>query len=198
MRLRIAEAAARIMAEEGVRDYGAAKRKAAARLGASRPRHLPTNQEVAEALLAYQRLFAVEAAAERQALLALAADTMRLLAPFEPRLVGPVLAGATGAHAVVELHLFSEPPEEVAFFLLDRGIRYEEDERRLRPRAGAAPEPYPLFRIHREAAPVELVVLPLRALRQAPVSPVDGRPMARASLRAVLDLLAAAAADQPR
>ena len=54
----LAQEAARIMAEEGVRDFRFAKRKAAERLGFDpRSLHLPTNLEVEQALAEHQRLF---------------------------------------------------------------------------------------------------------------------------------------------
>ncbi len=53
MRVRIAQEAARLMSEEGVQDYYAAKRKAAQHLGAPDTRNMPRNQEVEEALHEY-------------------------------------------------------------------------------------------------------------------------------------------------
>jgi hypothetical protein len=50
-RQRLAEEAARIILEEGVRDYGLAKRKAADHLGMTGRPELPTNTEVETALL---------------------------------------------------------------------------------------------------------------------------------------------------
>src|SRR3970040_2866930 len=57
LRQHIATDAARIMAEEGVRDFQSAKRKAAARLGLPETRHLPGNDEVDSALQEHLRLF---------------------------------------------------------------------------------------------------------------------------------------------
>ena len=57
LRRQLAADAARIMAEEGVRDFHAAKRKAAARLGLPETKHLPGNDEVDSALQEYLRLF---------------------------------------------------------------------------------------------------------------------------------------------
>jgi hypothetical protein len=54
LRRSIASAAARLMAEDGISDYGVAKRKAARHMGASEGESLPTNEEVAAELHAYQ------------------------------------------------------------------------------------------------------------------------------------------------
>ena len=56
-RQRLAHEAARLMAENGIRDYHQAKQKAAQRLGILDDASLPRNREIDDALRAYQRLF---------------------------------------------------------------------------------------------------------------------------------------------
>ena len=53
----LAQEAARIMSEQGIDDYGLAKRKAAERLGATDIAVLPKNTEIEAALAAHHRLF---------------------------------------------------------------------------------------------------------------------------------------------
>ncbi len=60
LRRALAQEAARVMAEHGVRDYRFAKRKAAERFGVIDEAVLPRNTEIEAALLEYQRLFAAE------------------------------------------------------------------------------------------------------------------------------------------
>ncbi len=57
LRTLLTQECARIMAEEGVKDFMLAKRKATARLGLTNRTLLPSNIEIEQALLAYQRLF---------------------------------------------------------------------------------------------------------------------------------------------
>src|ERR1043166_6742827 len=57
LRLRLAREAARIMAEEGKRDYAAVKRKAAERLALPEAKHLPSNEEIERELRRYLELF---------------------------------------------------------------------------------------------------------------------------------------------
>ena len=57
VRARIAAAAARIMAEDGVDDYALAKRKAARQLGAAAGEGLPANEEIEAELRAYRALY---------------------------------------------------------------------------------------------------------------------------------------------
>ncbi len=126
MRLAVAEEAARIMGEQGVDDFLQAKRKAAERLGVTDASILPRNTEIEAALFARRRLFAGERhAAEIASLRRSALEAMRLMADFEPRLVGPVLAGTASAHSEINLHLFSESPEAVSLQLEERGVPHD-------------------------------------------------------------------------
>ena len=61
LRLALAQEAARVMAEHGIRDFLAAKRKAAERLGVVDNSVLPKNTEIEAALAQYQRLFVLRA-----------------------------------------------------------------------------------------------------------------------------------------
>jgi len=185
LRLRIAQEAARIMAVEGVRDFAAAKRKAAARLNQAENRHLPSNREIEVALADYLKLFhARDLPRILRGLLNTALEAMRLLKPFDPRLTGPVLQGMATPYSEVQIHAFADDPEHVALLLQDHGIPYDEDQRRLRY-GGDRQETVPVFRFVAGDTPVEITALPRAAAREAPLSPVDARPMKRANLRDV-------------
>src|SRR5919198_203215 len=60
LRARIAAAAARLMAEDGIDDFALAKRKAARQLGALDTHSLPRNDEIEEELRAYRALYQAE------------------------------------------------------------------------------------------------------------------------------------------
>lgn len=189
IRVLIAQEAAKIMAEEGQRDFLSAKRKAAERLGVFDTRNMPRNLEVQDALQDYQRLFLSDSQPHHlRRLREGAVRAMEFLEPFRPRLIGAVLDGTADAHSEVTLHLFADTPEEVAFFLMDRGIRYELGERRLK-HGDRQIDDFPVYRFAADDVPLELIVFPPSGLRQAPRSGLTGRPMARATLQAVRDLL---------
>src|SRR6267143_1635434 len=65
MRVRIAAAAARMMAEDGLDDFALAKRKAARQLVAEDTQALPKNEEIEAELRAYQSLYQGEEQRER-------------------------------------------------------------------------------------------------------------------------------------
>lgn len=190
LRQTVAQEAARIMADEGVRDFLTAKRKAAGRVGVDPSgQSMPTNREIEEALAAHQRLFGGTEHSDRlQVLREAAVEAMKLFDAFHPRLVGPVLRGTAGAASPVNLHVFSDAAEEVAVFLIDADIPYEEGTRRLKHPDGRACD-YPVLRFVAGDVRIEATVFPAVELRQAPSSPVDGRPMARANLKQVERLL---------
>jgi hypothetical protein len=192
LRQAVADEAARVMAEQGIDDFLLAKRKAAERLGVVDASILPRNTEIEAALFARRRLFSggrheAELADLRRAAL----EAMRLVARFEPRLVGPVLTGTASAHSEINLHLFSDTPEAVSIELQDRGVPHEALERRLKFERDRVVT-YPAFRFVAGRQPVDAVVFPLDGIRQAPSSPVDGKPMRRATVAEVETLLAQA------
>jgi len=189
LRQAVAEEAARIMREQGVADYLLAKRKAAERLGVTDSSILPRNREIEAALIAHQRLFAADRhEADLATLRRSALEAMRLMADFEPRLVGPVLTGTASTHSEINLHLFSDSPEAVSLRLEERGVPHEVLERRVRYERDRVVS-YPALRFVAGRQTVDAVVFPLDGIRQAPSSPVDGRPMRRASSSEVEALL---------
>lgn len=183
------------MAEHGIGDFGLAKRKAAERLGVLDESVLPKNTEIEAALADHQRLF--KGALHLQSLQAqrrAALSAMQQLREFEPRLVGPVLSGTATEHADVQLHLFCDCAESVTLKLFDLGLEPEVTERRLR----MGPErllAYPGVRFEIDEQAVEATVFPCDGIRQSPASPVDGRPMRRASAHEVRQLLEQRADD---
>jgi hypothetical protein len=137
-------------------------------------------------------LFGGEAHLESlQAQREVALDVMRRLKEFQPRLVGPVLHGTATSHDDVMLHIFADRAETVTFRLMDQGIPFEVGERRTRLNPERVVQ-QPALRLEIDGQPVEIVVFPLDGIRQAPVSPVDGKPMRRADLHEVESMVDAA------
>jgi hypothetical protein len=189
LRRALAQEAARIMAQHGIHDFLTAKRKAAAALGVGDSSALPRNTEIEQALVEYQRLF--DAGGHEQTLQEqrrAALHAMHWLSQFEPRLVGPVLSGTATAHADIQLHLFADRSENVMLRLMDQGIAHEITERRVRLDSERT-KAYPGLRFAVHNQYVEATVFPLDGIRQAPVSPVDGKPMRRADVAELASLL---------
>ncbi|MGB0135083.1 hypothetical protein [Dokdonella sp.] len=189
VRRRIAVEAARMIAEQGMRDYHTAKLKAAQLLGFGEQVPLPRNVEIETALREHQRLF--QAASQPGALVRLrdaAVEAMRFLDRFQPRLVGAVLEGTADEHSAICLHVFSENAEQAIRFLLDHGIPYELQDRRLRF-GGNVEQALPVVLFSAGEVVVDLTIFPLDGLRQAPLDRISERPMQRAGINRLLELL---------
>ncbi len=190
-RLMLAQEAARIMVEHGVRDFRAAKQKAAERLGMSTRGSLPRNAEVELAVSEHLQLFGGGSHVNYLDELRRSALTaMGLLDAFTPRLVGPVLNGTADENSAVNLHVFSDSPEAVSMRLDELGISHRSYERRLKTRRGrgATPDTFAGYRFDHDDVVVEATVFPVDGIRQAPISPIDGKPMQRANPKIVAAL----------
>ncbi len=190
MRRRVAHEAARLMSENGIRDFHLAKRKAAERLGANDKTQLPNNSEIDKALREYQRVFqSLEQPQTLRRLREEAREAMTFFQKFEPRLVGAVLEGTADSHSAVCLHLFCDSPEQVMVLLDENGMDYEEHDRRLKFGPGEFEE-FPALILAHDDFIIDLTLLPPEAIRQAPLDRVDDKPMRRASINVVEELLA--------
>ena len=171
-------------------DFADAKRRAAEYLGNADSRDWPDNLTVLAAVIEQQRLFDAEETVERiQRKRAVALTAMKALKGFEPRLAGPVLYGTAFEHSPVTLHVFSDEPEAVSRWLMERRIKFSFHEQELRV-GGRKTERYPLLATELEGEPVDILVMPMARLIHAPLSPLDGAPSRRMSIEALERMLA--------
>ena len=189
MRTRIAAAAARLMAEDGIDNFALAKRKAARQLGAADTESLPTNDEVESALRDYRALYQAEEHPERIAeLRRVALDAMRALERFSPYLTGPVLKGIAGPYAEIDLQLYPDSTKDVELFLLERNIPFDTAE--TRRFSGNRAHAVSVFKLDWLGAPLRLSVFDPRDERIALKSSQAGRVMDRAGIAEVGQMLA--------
>jgi hypothetical protein len=188
MRARIAAAAARIMAEDGIDDFALAKRKAARSLGAAATEALPGNDEIEAELRAYLALYQAEEHPQRiTELRAMALDAMRALEQFHPYLTGPVLKGVAGPYAEIELQLFPESSKQIEMFLLERNIPFATQE--TRRYSGDRVHAVSVYTLFWQDTPLKLSVFDPRDERVALKSSQAGRVMDRAGIAEVGALL---------
>jgi len=124
-RLRVAQLAARLIAEHGLTDWTLAKRKAVRQLLLPDTTALPSNDEIEAALADHHALFGGDAhvaTLRRQRFEALA--WMRRLAQWDPVLIGGVAAGWATEHSEVRLELVADDPKAVEIDLAGRGVAY--------------------------------------------------------------------------
>jgi len=185
----VAQEAARIIVNHGVRDYRVAKQKAVERLGVNGRGSLPGNTEIEAAVAEHLQIFGGDSHQDLLRLMRTAAlAAMELLTEFLPRLVGPVLVGTADENSAVNLHVFADSPEMVAMEIGDMGIQFRSYERRLKSRRGQI-EMYAGFEFSYRNETIQATVFPVDGIRQAPMSPIDGKPMKRVDSDAVQALL---------
>jgi hypothetical protein len=190
MRTRIAAAAARLMAEDGLEDFALAKRKAARQLGAEDTQSLPKNEEIEAELRAYQSLYQGEEHRERiRFLRRRALEAMQLLERFRPYLAGPVLSGTAGRYSDIDLQLFTDDGKGVEHFLLSQRIAYDvSDERRF---AGDHARAVSVLKVDWQGILLNLAIYTLKEERGILKATFAGRPIERAGIQAVVQLLSA-------
>jgi len=155
LRREIAAVAARMMAEDGISDYGFAKRKAARQLGVSDSEALPNNNEIEAELRAWQALYQDEEQAERLfEMRSAAADVMQLLESFHPFLTGGVLDGTAGRYSEAEIELYPESAKDVEIFFLNQNIAYTHRE----PRRPAPFTPEAILSFDWQQVPIKLAI----------------------------------------
>lgn len=190
---RVADEAARLIYEEGYRDYRLAKLRAAEQLGVRTQGSLqPSNEEVEAAIHERIRLFDAET---QPALLRqhreVALEAMDFLEDYQPYLTGAALEGVSSPHSAVTLFLAADSVEEVMFFLEDNRIPFQTHERRVRF-GSKKPAYFPLLRFYVDDVEVELMVFPYDdRFANAPISPITGKATKRADRKKVAALLSA-------
>lgn len=182
-RLRIAQAAARLIAEHGLTDWTLAKRKAVRQLLLPEASALPSNEEVEVALTDHHALFGGDAHVQTlraQRIEALA--WMHRLAQWDPVLVGGVAAGWATEYSDLRVELVADDPKAVEISLLASGVSYAA----LPPR-------------DEDTATHLRIEFPRAALRLAIVTPVQrrNRPRRNEEPRLTADEVAALIASVP-
>jgi len=179
-----------MMAEDGISDFGFAKRKAARQLGAVDSEVLPNNTEIEAELRAWQALYQDEEQPQRLfEMRSAAVEIMRQLDEFRPYLTGGALDGTAGRYSELEIDLFPESAKEVEIFFLNQDVSYEHRE----PRRPAPNTPEAILTFDWGDVPVRLSIYPASAERHGR----RGQERARlAQVEALIERDATAAHDE--
>ena len=182
-RVRIADLAARLIAEHGLSDWSLAKRKAVRQLMLPERTALPGDDEVEAALAAHHALFGGDAhAASLRSQREEALRWLRALEAFAPTLVGGVAAGWATAHSDIRIELVADDAKSVELALINGNVAY-----RVAP--GVSQRAAPELLIDTPHGGVRLVVRTPIAARQRPRRDRRGGDEARLDARALAQLL---------
>lgn len=196
LRAAITQLAAQIMYGEEVKQYFTAKRLAAKRLlgrEASktvryRPRDLPSNGEIKEALLELVQEIEGDSRTRRLfAMRVVAIETMAQLGPYWPRLMGSVATGHVREGSDVDIHVFAFDAEDVVSHV--KGLGWPHEVTRVSIMKGGKPLSFTHVHVI-DLFPIELTVYAPREIRIRPRSSTDGKPIHRMTEKAVRALCA--------
>ncbi len=189
MRLQIAAAAARLMAQDGIDDFALAKRKAARQLGVGDTQALPGNDEIEVQLRAYQGLYQEQEQRERLRELRVEAVTlMKTLESYRPYLTGQVLSGIAGRYGDIDLQVFTDDAKSLELLFLNRGVDYSVTEQRRW--IGGEARSITVLGVDWNGTRANIAVLGAKDERVALRTSQSGRVMERAALPAVELLVA--------
>lgn len=127
LRGEIAYRAARLIAEDGITSFAAAKQKAARQMGITEQGLLPGNHEIDDALRAYQSIFQGNTQPQEcRVLRQISVDVMRWLDRFSPWLVGTVLSGTANSFSQIELEIVGDDEaKHLEMFFFNEGVPFE-------------------------------------------------------------------------
>lgn len=178
--------AARFLADGSESEYLQAKERALMALGLSGQTRLPSNRKIKELIGQFTNAELGETEMKRRIreMREIALELMTLLEEHDPFLIGSTLSGKIRASSDIDLHAYSDDYEEVKMILVECG--YDEVEEELvENRKGE----FVHLRWHERGYPVEITIYPWSWRDLVLNSSVTGKPMKRADIRAVRNLL---------
>src|SRR5437660_3768576 len=189
LRQAIALEAARLMYERVESEYYTAKRKAARQLcrGGVKPADLPSNAEIREQIQVFARIHEGDKRTEHLRDMRLEAlRLMRLLRAFKPRLIGSVMTGHVRQGSDIDLHLFTDSVALVTQLLEGEGYQFDVERKQVVKHNEA--RVFTHVHVH-DRFPFELTVYPEDKAHYVFKSSITGKPIERASIRELEELL---------
>lgn len=182
--------AAALMYAREESEYLNAKRKAARQLRIDwkySPKDLPSNAEIREQVLLLANMLEGDRRGEDlRDMRLLAWQTMRLLEPFRPRLIGSTLTGHVRKGSDIDLHVFTDHLPALTDVLDDHGLAYDIEQKNITKLGKSNVYTH----VHLEAKyPIELTVYTRAEHRTVFRSSITGKPIERANLTEVQALI---------
>ena len=136
-KLSVANLAAQMIMEEGIKDYFFAKKKAAKSLGLNENVSLPTNLQIDKAIEEFHKIFNQDTNIEflehfkDQAL-----NVMNLFKNFKPHLMNELTKGIIPKFPEIKINLFADNIKDIEYVLLNSEISYEFSETKMYKKSG--------------------------------------------------------------
>ena len=184
---RVAQAAARFLVDGSECEYLQAKERAMMMLGLSSQSRLPSNRKVKDCIahLTAAELGVDEVRRRVKEMRAIAEQIMSVIEDYDPFLIGSTLSGQVRNGSDIDLHAYSDDFTVLKVRLIEWG--YEDvDEEVVENRKGK----FVHLKWQEGGYPVEITVYPWSWRDIVMHSSVTGKPMRRADLHSVRNLLA--------
>ena len=122
----IANLAARMIMEEGVKDYFFAKKKAARSLGFDEDVSLPTNMQIDKAIEEFHKIYNQDIGIDfLEHFKSHALNIMKMFKNFRPHLMNKLSEGIIPKFPEIKINLFADNIKDIEYVLLNSEIPYE-------------------------------------------------------------------------
>ena len=137
IKLSVANLAAQLIMEEGIKDYLYAKKKAAKSLGLNENANLPTNSQIDKAIDEFNKIFNPNIDIEflRQFKIQ-AIEVMNIFKNFKPHLMNQLSQGVIPKFPEIKINLFADNLKDVEYVLLNSQLSYDFKEVKMNTKEG--------------------------------------------------------------
>ena len=137
VKISVANLAAQLIMEEGIKDYLFAKKKAAKSLGLNENVNLPTNSQIDKAIDDFNKIFNPNIDFEfLQQFKAQALEVMNIFKNFNPHLMNQLSQGIIPKFPEIKINLFADNLKDVEYVLLNSEISYDFKEVKMNAKGG--------------------------------------------------------------
>ena len=126
IKISVANLAAQLIMEEGIKDYLFAKKKAAKSLGLNENVSLPTNSQIDKAIDDFNKIFNPNIDIEfLQQFKTQALEVMNIFKNFKPHLMNQLSQGIIPKFPEIKINLFADNLKDVEYVLLNSELTYD-------------------------------------------------------------------------
>jgi len=137
IKLSVANLAAQLIMEEGIKDYLYAKKKAAKSLGINENANLPTNSQIDKAIDEFNKIFNPNIDIEfLQQFKTQALELMSIFKNFKPHLMDQLSQGIIPKFPEIKINLFADNLKDVEYVLLNSDLSYDFKEVKMNAKGG--------------------------------------------------------------
>ena len=137
IKLSVANLAAQLIMEDGIKDYLYAKKKAAKSLGINENANLPTNSQIDKAIDEFNKIFNPNIDIEfLQQFKTQALEVMSIFKNFKPHLMDQLSQGIIPKFPEIKINLFADNLKDVEYVLLNSDLSYDFKEVKMNAKGG--------------------------------------------------------------